>query len=220
MNIYVKFLIGFILFLCIISYIISANPSIVDPDLYPEYSNLVKNKDIILKELFDCMTTNIWTKIDENDMANSIIHKKSTYLEVYQYTTQNNATLNVGNDPELRVFFISFLKDQIAANSFYCKETFKLIQKMPNVKSSYFMCLEPKIRIAPHSAHDSDILKCIIPLIIPPGDSGLNIDSEHIQWESILKNKKFLIFDEGYSHTIWNNTNENLILLIIDIVKI
>jgi len=217
MSIIIIFII-FVVSLCIISYMLSDNTSILDPDMFPEYSILVSNKDVILKELFNCISTNIWTYIDHNNILDSIIYKDIPILDIYEYTIKHNSALNVGS-PSLRTFIITMNRDQLVSNSFYCKETSTMIQNIHNVQDAMFMCLEPSVRIPSHSSNRKNILRCLIPLVIPYGDSGVNIGGENIKWSTILQNKKFIIFDESYSHYMWNNTNENVYVLFIEITK-
>ena len=82
-----------------------------------------------------------------------------------------------------------------------------------------FVCLEPGVIIPSHRNNKKNTLRCVIPLIIPTGNNGINIDGENIKFDQISKNNNFVIFDENYSNYMWNNTNSNLFILFIEISK-
>lgn len=208
----------FISILCVISYMMSSNPSIIDTSLFPEFMSLTNSINIIKNELYGCMTTRLWTFVDHNNIEQSIIHKEMLTSDVRSYAASNNSALNNGI-PSIKVFLITINKDQILANSFYCKETFKLLNNIPNVINAMFVCIEPGIRIPKHTGNVHNVLKCVIPLIIPNGDCGISIDNKDIKFSEISKNNDFMIYDELYSNYMWNNSDSNLFLLFIEILK-
>ena len=50
-------------------------------------------------------------------------------------------------------------------------------------------------------------------LIVPVGDMGLSVDGEKTKW----KVGKCVVFNDGREHYIWNHTNMDRIILIMDL---
>lgn len=78
---------------------------------------------------------------------------------------------------------------------------------------AFFSTLHPKSTIAAHYGPCNLRLRCHFPLIVPKGDCGMEVGDEIVRWEV----GKPVLFDDCFQHKVWNETNEERVLLLFDI---
>jgi beta-hydroxylase len=69
-------------------------------------------------------------------------------------------------------------------------------------------------KILPHRGIFSNTLRAHIGLQIPNGDCKIKVNNETQTWI----NGKILIFDDRLTHEVWNNTDQDRIVLIFDFI--
>ena len=89
------------------------------------------------------------------------------------------------------------------------------IKEIPNIINAGFSCLEPNVETSLHKGHNNKIVRVHIPMIIPDGDTAIKIDNKIVKWH----NNDYFIFDDTFYHQAWNRTNNNRIVLLIDVLK-
>jgi aspartyl/asparaginyl beta-hydroxylase (cupin superfamily) len=116
-----------------------------------------------------------------------------------------------------RVFFLFGYNGKIAMNCTLCPRTASILETIPDLRSAYFSILSPGKRIPPHRGPFKGLLRYQIGLIIPPdADScGIRVGWETRHWSE----GRSLIFDNTYVHSAWNETNQDRVVLIIDIER-
>jgi hypothetical protein len=60
---------------------------------------------------------------------------------------------------------------------------------------------------------EAKMVRIHIPLLVPEGDIGFEVDSEEVTWDDIFA------FDNQKLHSAWNNTNEKRLIFIIDVSR-
>lgn len=101
-----------------------------------------------------------------------------------------------------------------------CKKTPKttaLINKIPGVTSCAFSILKPQTRIKPHFGDSNVMYRCHLTLKTPGGlpEIGMEVGGQKIAWEK----GKLFAFCDAHKHEVWNNTNEERWVLIVDILR-
>jgi len=78
-----------------------------------------------------------------------------------------------------------------------------------------YSVLLPHGKINPHEDFDTDgnIIRIQIPIVIPEGDTGIEIDGVIKHWDDII------VFDHSKMHSAWNNTNEVRVMFLFDLPK-
>lgn len=91
----------------------------------------------------------------------------------------------------------------------------KLLDKMPRVRLAMFSVLKPGTKILPHEGPYKGSLRCHLGLSCPSKQDGcvLTVDNKKYEW----KDGKCLVWDDTYTHSVVNNSNQDRIILFMDI---
>lgn len=98
-----------------------------------------------------------------------------------------------------------------------CPDTMRVVHKMPLMTQQshgaecFFSIVQPHSRIPAHVGHSNVKLGVHFPLIVPP-DCGFRVGGETRRWET----GKCLIFDDGFVHEVWNDSDAARVVLIFD----
>lgn len=98
-----------------------------------------------------------------------------------------------------------------------CPETTKLVEQVPGMQSAVFSILGPRKHIPPHRGLYKGLLRCHLGLIVPEPKSAcrMRVDQDIRNWEE----GKSLIFDDSFQHEVWNGTDQNRVVLLLDFVR-
>jgi aspartate beta-hydroxylase len=77
---------------------------------------------------------------------------------------------------------------------------------------TYFSRLAPNTIVAPHRGPTNIRLRCHLGIKIPSG-CGLSVDNVTRSWEV----GRCIVFDDSYTHAVWNSSDEDRIVLIVDL---
>ncbi len=91
----------------------------------------------------------------------------------------------------------------------------KLLDTIPSVRLAMFSVLKPGTKILPHEGPYKGALRCHLGLSCPSKKDGcvLTVDGKEYGWE----NGKCLVWDDTYTHSVVNNSNQDRIILFMDI---
>ena len=177
---------------------------------------------------------NIWTKKDEQVFYDTNIEwckeLRDNYKEIrkefidYQsknkipgYIEISDAGIPLDNQEEKwRVLIL----DIFGNNTQICKHfpiTCSLLKKVPGCRVSLFSVLDPNKKIPSHTGPNKCVLRYHLGLIVPKNkeDCFITVNNETRHWEE----GKDMIFDDLYEHHVENNTNEQRVVLFLDIQK-
>lgn len=96
-------------------------------------------------------------------------------------------------------------------------ETMDILGQIEGVSTIYFSVLSPQTSIALHQGDTDAYYRVHLGLCIPAGlpECGLEVAGEARAW----KNGKCMVFNDIYSHSAWNNTDCERVVLIVDILR-
>ena len=99
-------------------------------------------------------------------------------------------------------------------NCAYAPNTTKLLEDIPNLQSAWFSAIAPGYHIPKHKGITRGILRGHLGLSIPKisKECFMDIDNNRIHWEQ----GKILVFDDTFEHAVWNNTDQERIVLLFD----
>lgn len=101
----------------------------------------------------------------------------------------------------------------------HCPETTGVLNNVPFLMKTtpfsyaFFSTLKPQSQIAPHTGPCNIRIRCHLPLVVPEGDCGINIGGKEFKWTT----GKPMFFDDCYEHYVYNNTNQERVLLLFDV---
>ncbi|MGE0562368.1 MAG: aspartyl/asparaginyl beta-hydroxylase domain-containing protein [Flavobacteriales bacterium] len=96
-------------------------------------------------------------------------------------------------------------------------QTFDIIKNIKNISTCYFSILKPNTQIKPHIGDTDAYYRFHFGLIVPGGlpNCGIQVGPEKRAW----KENDYIVFNDVHKHTAWNNTTENRVVLIIDVLR-
>lgn len=192
---------------------------------------LIYNTDVYY---FLSFLNEVWTKKDEKvfyDTNEEWCKKlRDNYKEIRrEFITYQNKNKIPGyieisdagipldsQDEKWRVLIL----DIFGNNTQICKHfplTCSLLKQVPGCRVSLFSVVDPNKKIPPHRGPNKCVLRYHLGLIVPKEKEYcfITVNNETRYWEE----GKDIIFDDSYEHSVENNTNEQRVVLFLDIQK-
>lgn len=149
---------------------------------------------------------------------------KNEYIQYSKlYNTPLNKELNtfVGRcdiDNKWRTLYLrAFTKDTNLIK--YFPKTMELINKIPNNSCTlaFFSILEPGAKLSPHIGIYKGVIRYHLGLKVPKEifKCFINIEGNNLFWQE----GQDIMFDDMFTHYVENNTNEERIILFLDIKR-
>lgn len=123
----------------------------------------------------------------------------------------------ITTDNHWKTFFLLGYGLKSEQNIAQCPETWRIVQKIPGLKTAMFSIFEPGKHLPPHRGPYNGVLRLHLGLIVPePREKlGIRVDRTLCNWTE----GKVLIFDDAYEHEAWNHTDKTRVVLFVDFVK-
>lgn len=98
-----------------------------------------------------------------------------------------------------------------------CPETMRLIGTIPAVKTAFFSILAPGMHIPEHRGPYAGVLRYHLGLIVPRRQEAcrIRVGTEVAHWQE----GRSLVFDDSYPHEVWNDTDEERVVLFVDFAR-
>lgn len=114
-----------------------------------------------------------------------------------------------------KVYSFRFFGIDNPLNHALCPITSQLIKGCMDIISADYSYLPPQTKILPHKGFTRMVLRVHLGLIIPKGDIGIRVGDMVRKWQD----GRLMIFDDSFEHEAWNNTWEDRVVLMFDIVN-
>lgn len=123
----------------------------------------------------------------------------------------------ISQDTGWKTFFLAGYGLKSENNIKQCPETWRIVQKIPGLKTAMFSIFEPGKHLPAHRGPYNGVLRLHLGLIVPePRDKlAIRVDKQICHWEE----GKALIFDDAFNHEAWNHTDKTRVVLFVDFVK-
>ncbi len=175
-------------------------------------SNIKKYQESKKKFKYGCIPRSIYPGLVKvnNDYSKII---RDEFNEVNGKELFNDIQLNNN------IKFLHIIKNNKPKN--ISKKFPKLMEALANVKrlkNVTFSLLPANTTRHMHNIHNKDLFRAHIPIILPEnvGECGICVEKECRTWEY----DDFLLLDENLMHQVWNNSNTDRIILLIDVKKV
>ena len=175
-------------------------------------SNIKKYQESKKKFKYGCIPRSIYPGLVKvnNDYSKII---RDEFNEVNGKELFNHIQLNNN------IKFLHIIKNNKPKN--ISKKFPKLMEALANVKrlkNVTFSLLPANTTRHMHNIHNKDLFRAHIPIILPEnvGECGICVEKECRTWEY----DDFLLLDENLMHQVWNNSNTDRIILLIDVKKV
>jgi beta-hydroxylase len=113
-----------------------------------------------------------------------------------------------------RTFILYGFGKRLETNTKLTPRTAELLSTIPNLQTAMFSILSPGYHIPAHKGVTKGILRAHIGLIVPDEAEKcrIRIDDEIVAW----KPGELFVFDDTYEHEVWNETDQERVILLFD----
>ena len=98
-----------------------------------------------------------------------------------------------------------------------CPETARLLERVPGMTSAWFSILAPGKHIPRHAGITKGMIRVHLALKVPQRAERvrMQVDDQLCHWQE----GRCLLFDDSRKHEVWNDTDEERVVLIFDVVR-
>lgn len=113
-----------------------------------------------------------------------------------------------------KTFILFGFGQRMETNTKLTPKTAEILEKVPNLQTAMFSILAPGYHIPAHKGVTKGILRSHIGLIIPKDREKcrIRVDDTITAW----KEGEIFVFDDTYEHEVWNDTDEERVILLFD----
>ncbi len=113
-------------------------------------------------------------------------------------------------------FYLKWYGATLLSATKSCPETTRLVDSLPSIKGAMFAMLPPGARLVKHRDPFAGSLRYHLGLETPNDDQCfINVDGKHYSW----RDGEVVIFDETYIHYAENKTDQDRIILFLDVKR-
>jgi ornithine lipid ester-linked acyl 2-hydroxylase len=102
-------------------------------------------------------------------------------------------------------------------NTALCPETWRIVQRVPGLKTAMFSIFEPGKHLPAHRGPYNGVLRLHLGLMVPEPreNAAIRVGPQILHWQE----GRVLIFDDAYEHEAWNRTGALRVVLFVDFVR-
>jgi beta-hydroxylase len=125
--------------------------------------------------------------------------------------------VNITNDDKWKTYWLYAYGRKMPENCSHCPETTRLIEAVPGIKTAFFSILAMGKHIPEHTGPYAGVLRYHLGLIVPRQKEAcrIRVGSDVAHWEE----GQSVVFDDTYPHEVWNDTDEERVVLFIDFAR-
>lgn len=122
--------------------------------------------------------------------------------------------MKISKGDKWRTFILYGFGTKSVRNCKRAPRTTELLERVPNLQTAWFSILAPGYQIPAHRGVTKGILRCHLGLIIPRDSDNcwIRIAEERVSW----RQGKAFVFDDTYEHEVFNNTEDERVILLFD----
>jgi beta-hydroxylase len=124
---------------------------------------------------------------------------------------------SITDDDRWKTYFFFGFGFKSEVNCARCPATSALLERVPGMTTAFFSILSPGKHIGEHRGPWRGLLRYHLALKIPEPARrcGISVGGEVAHWEE----GRSLIFDDGYEHFAWNDTDGVRVVLFMDVLR-
>jgi len=140
------------------------------------------------------------------------ILKHREAVPLFQDVSPDQMRIAKGNN--WRTFILFGFGDKLEKNCKQAPLTTKILESIPNLQTAWFSILGPGYHIPAHRGVTKGILRAHLGLIIPKDAEKCRLRvGDNIQ---VWRPGEIFVFDDTYEHEVWNDTDEERVILLFD----
>ena len=122
---------------------------------------------------------------------------------------------HITQDSLWKIFYFYGYGCRSDENCARCPETARLIEAVPAMRTAFFSILSPGKHINAHRGPYKGVLRYHLGLMVPksPQRCEIRVGSRYSGWQE----GKSIMFDDTFSHEVWNDSEEMRVVLFMDV---
>jgi aspartyl/asparaginyl beta-hydroxylase (cupin superfamily) len=156
-----------------------------------------------------------WLEQNASDIFREYLELKKSGEPIPPFQEVSKEQAAITNDNRWQTFLLYAYGAKSVRNTTLCPATTRALEAIPEMRTAFFSILAPGKIIPPHRGPYKGLVRCHLALKIPEGDCGLMVSGQSRTWI----NGKCLFFDDTLIHEAWNKTNEERVVLFLDILR-
>ncbi len=135
------------------------------------------------------------------------------YIPFFHELSPDQQKISTGKN--WRTFFLKGFGYETKQSWKRCPETMKVLNRIPHLRTAFFSILGPNYHIPHHRGVTKGLIRCHLALIVPErrDQCVMRVGDQNCEWEE----GRCLVFDDTYDHEVWNATDQERIVLLIDV---
>lgn len=123
----------------------------------------------------------------------------------------------ITNDNNWKILPLVFYNEINKATISHMPHTYSVINAIPGIATCFFSILSPRKHIPLHKGPYAGVLRCHLGLTVPKDSQNcwISVGGNKLHWQE----GEAIIFDDTYDHEVYNNTDEERIVLFIDFLR-
>lgn len=161
-----------------------------------------------------------WTALLEEHWP--LIRKELDQILIYNDVLPNlqdiqHEQISITTDNKWKTFFLYGFGQKAEQNCVKCPHTTAVLEQIPNLLTAFFSILHPHKHIIPHKGLFKGIIRSHLGVIIPgkKGECRMRLGNQMLLW----KEGEAFVFDDTYTHEVWNDSDNIRVVLLIDIKR-
>jgi ornithine lipid ester-linked acyl 2-hydroxylase len=124
---------------------------------------------------------------------------------------------SITDDDGWKTYFFFGYGFRADANCARCPKTAALLDEIPGLTTAFFSILAPGKHIGEHRGPWRGVLRYHLALKVaePAQSAGISVGGQVEHWEE----GHSLLFDDGYEHLAWNDTDGVRVVLFVDVIR-
>lgn len=183
-------------------------------DRYLGRASLVGDHPFFDKDLFpyNRILEENWQTI-RTELDHLLEHRE--HIPPFHQVSPDQARISMGE--QWRTFILYGFGHRSERNCRQCPETTRILETIPRLQTAWFSILDPGSHIPSHRGVTKGVVRTHLGLIIPRDRAGcrIRVGDQTRNWEQ----GKCLVLDDTFDHQVWNETDEQRVVFIIDVER-
>ncbi|MEM8787931.1 MAG: aspartyl/asparaginyl beta-hydroxylase domain-containing protein [Pseudomonadota bacterium] len=169
------------------------NTPFIDPKVFPELDELTQR----------------WEEVAEE--ARGVLRFRD---EIPAFQEISPDQYRIATAKNWRTFILYGFGEQLEKNCAQMPKTAAMLGKVPNIQIAWLSILAPGYHIPAHTGVTKGVVRAHLGLLIPKEAEKcrIRVDDQVEHWEP----GKMIVLDDTYEHEVWNDTDEERVILLFD----
>ena len=181
---------------------------------YLEAQSLVPNDPVLDAKLFSWVAD-----LEENwqDIRSELDQVLQHREKIPRFQDVSSEQERISPDDKWRTYVLRGLGYSSEANCRQCPKTAALLDRIPGLQTAFFSILAPGKHVPRHRGITKIFVRCHLGLVVPKERQKcvMEVGGVPCVWEE----GRAIVFDDTYPHEVHNDTDEERVVLLIDIER-